>query len=78
MWSTYRPIYLYWRVEGKDFVKAMRQELACAVLVLAELLVLYSSQPQRLNTFQQPEIHSVITLPGVSHSIYSTGVKEKK
>lgn len=58
----------------------MGHELACAVLVFAEFLVLYSSQLQRLNTFQQPEIHSVIThtLPGVFHSIYSTGVKEKK
>lgn len=44
--------------ECKDFVKAVRYKLGCALLVFAELYILCSAQLQRGNTFQQAEIHS--------------------
>lgn len=73
----YRPIYLNWMRECKDFVKAIRYELGCALLVFADLYILCRLQFLRVNTSQQPEIHSETILPGVSHSMYGTDVKKK-
>lgn len=39
------------RVECEDYVKAIRHDMACAVLGFAELWVLCGSQVQRANDF---------------------------
>jgi hypothetical protein len=62
------------RVECEDCVKAIRHDMACAMLGLAERCVLCGSQVQRVNDFNNQKItrYQLSILPGVSYSIYRT------
>lgn len=45
------------RIECEDYVKAIRCDMTCAMLGFAELWVLCGSQAQRVNDFNNPEMH---------------------
>lgn len=59
-------------------MKAVRHDLACAMLGLAELWGLCGSQVHRVNDFnnQKATIYQLSILPGVSYSIYKTAAKK--
>lgn len=63
---------------GEDYVKAVRQDMACAVLGFAELWVLCGSQAQRVNDFnnQKTTTYQLNFLPRVAYTIYKADAKK--
>lgn len=59
-------------------MKAVRHDLACAMLGFAELWGLCGSQVQRVNDFNNKKatIYQLSILPRVSYSIYKTAAKK--
>lgn len=66
------------RVECEHYVKAIRRDMACAMLGFAELWVLCGSQAQRVNDFnnQKTTTYQLNFLPRVAYSIYKADAKK--
>lgn len=58
------------REECEEYVKAIRHDMACAILGFAEQWVLCGSQVQRVNDFnnQKATMCQISIFPGVSYS----------